>query len=788
MKKNLLHPILLLIILSMSLSLAPAAANLPDQPGQHPLRIHTNGELRPDRLQFSNQYPSPAPAVQESGSALDLQGPDAFGYTWDYTTYDWVDTSDGSDTGISSDLVSAGPFDIGFDFPYYQNSYRQLYISRNGYLSFNDTDLSVPQADIPDPALPNNVIAPQWGPYESVDYVRYKVDGHPHNHRLVIEWHELADFYGTEVYTFEAILHENGDIDFQYHSAFNDGSWSCTSSGIEDMDGFDGLTLQEMCSSFYPGQAARIYRPAPSARVTLLPAEQSGFAHHNTPLQYPLSVRNDGDTGTDVFDIHVDSTWTVNILTSDGVTPLDDTDGDGIIDTGPITPAASVALIVHLIPPEEAVPGDGTTTTITATSSLDPSVSKDSLISVAFPAAFAQAYNSSDSGTGIALIQPDCEIENFLVGQTHVQGLVEMANGNFMYVFEKYRYDEELSILISELHTIVFDNHGEVLGPSNPLSDLTPSIYSLWEQYPALAAAPDGETAILWVREELQSDLGISIQNLVFAIVDEMGQPVYGPQVITNNSTPGSCYFYDDVPCYLSPQLAVTEDGTYAISYQQLISESGVIYSDIFFGTRRADGSEQTPLVNLSRGVTGPNNYYPSLTSMAGNQFFLAWNSSTVSYLVFDSAGTLVQPLITLDTSLRYMDGIQLTDGIIFVAGVDLVGDTGGQVHYIIIDPATFSVLIPKTPLTYPYGTGVITGLSVTRDRQAHAILTWAYFEDTRLVYALVGSDGQVVTPPLAFRNDPNNRLAVNSLGYANTTYFIQGSPIVQLFLPFIIR
>ena len=788
MKKNLLHLMLLFVLLTPSLSLSPAAANLPTQPTSPTLPTGGGNELRADGLMRPDAQSDPAPAEQTTGATLDLQGPDAFGYTWDYTDYAWVDTSSGSDTGISSDLVFAGPFNIGFDFPYYQNSYRQLYISRNGFISFNDSDLAIRQADIPDPSLPNDLIAPQWGPYDMVNYVHYQIDGSHHDRRMVIEWHEVADYYSTDVYTFEVILHENGDIVFQYHSAINDGSWSCTSSGIENMDGLDGLTLREMCSSFYPGQAARIYRPAPSARVTLLPAEQSGFAHADMILQYPLTVRNDGDLGSDLFNLTVDSDWAVDIFASDGVTPLDDTDGDGIIDTGALSQAASLALIVRLTPPEEAVPGVGTTTIITATSSLDPMVSRNSLISLAFPAAFAQAYYASDSGTGIALIHPDYEIENLSAGQFVQQGLVEMANGNFMYVFEKYRFDSQLYILISELHTVVFNNVGEVLYPASLLSDLPPSIYNLWEQQPALAAAPNGETGILWVREELQSDLGISIQNLVFAIVDETGQPVYGPQVVTNNTATGSCYMDDDIPCYFSPRLAVTEDGTYAVSYQQMISESDVTYYDIFFGTRHADGSEQTPLVNLTRGVTGPDNYFPSLTSLAGNQFFLAWNSSTVSYLVFDSAGVLVQPLITLDTSLRYIDGIQLTDGSIFLAGVDKISDDGSQVYYLILDPTTYAILIPKTPLPYPYASGFITGFSVTRDHQAHAILTWAYFEGTRLVYALIGSDGQVVTPPLAFRNDPNSMLAVNSLGYANTTYSIHGSPIFQLFLPFIIR
>ncbi|MFN0202256.1 MAG: hypothetical protein ACKVTZ_12085, partial [Bacteroidia bacterium] len=75
--------------------------------------------------------------------------PDAYGYYWrgDTTasgpTYGWIDISTiGTQvTGLGDDNVK-GPFNMGVNFKYYWNTYSQVHIGSNGYLSFSSINIS----------------------------------------------------------------------------------------------------------------------------------------------------------------------------------------------------------------------------------------------------------------------------------------------------------------------------------------------------------------------------------------------------------------------------------------------------------------------------------------------------------------------------------------------------------------------------------------------------------------------------------------------------------------------
>ena len=72
-------------------------------------------------------------------------------------------------------------------------------------------------------------------------------------------------------------------------------------------------------------------------------------------------LTNLGDA-SDTFDVTLSgSTFpqgtTIALFKPDGVTPLADTDGDGIPDTGPVPPGASVNIVVKVTIPETAAPG-----------------------------------------------------------------------------------------------------------------------------------------------------------------------------------------------------------------------------------------------------------------------------------------------------------------------------------------------------------------------------------------------------------------------------------------------
>jgi hypothetical protein len=79
------------------------------------------------------------PASRAPAGVLDTGGPDAYGYHWIDSdepggpAYDWIDAmSLGTNSGLYGGDVCIGPVDIGFTFPFYENSYTELHFSTKG--------------------------------------------------------------------------------------------------------------------------------------------------------------------------------------------------------------------------------------------------------------------------------------------------------------------------------------------------------------------------------------------------------------------------------------------------------------------------------------------------------------------------------------------------------------------------------------------------------------------------------------------------------------------------------
>ncbi|MDO8548852.1 MAG: T9SS type A sorting domain-containing protein [Ignavibacteria bacterium] len=194
---------------------------------------------------------------QNHGQSIDGSGgPDAFGYEWidsdepngpqyvweDITTTgtavtNWVPTG----TFEPEDEGYAGPFPFGFNFKFYGNTKTQVYVSSNGYLLFNtineDTYVNDP---IPDPAIPNEFIAPFWADFDGTEggTVHYKQDGN----RFIVQFTNWPHFFlsGTLV-TFQVVLYSSGKILVYYNNMI--GTLDIETVGIENGDGTIGLQV-----------------------------------------------------------------------------------------------------------------------------------------------------------------------------------------------------------------------------------------------------------------------------------------------------------------------------------------------------------------------------------------------------------------------------------------------------------------------------------------------------------------------------------------------------------------
>jgi uncharacterized repeat protein (TIGR01451 family) len=101
-------------------------------------------------------------------------------------------------------------------------------------------------------------------------------------------------------------------------------------------------------------------------------------ANQGATVVYTNTLTNTGN-GTDVFGIVLGASTfpagtSFTLYQSDGVTPLTDTDGDGIPDTGPVAAGAAYDVVLHAALPPAAT-GGGFSVQKTATSATDPAQS-----------------------------------------------------------------------------------------------------------------------------------------------------------------------------------------------------------------------------------------------------------------------------------------------------------------------------------------------------------------------------------------------------------------------------
>ncbi len=188
------------------------------------------------------------PRIEASG------GPDMFGYTWKDSdspggpTFDWFDISAiGTPiTFATFDDSNAGPIPIGFDFPFYGNTFSSVRASTNGWLSFTSTATDLSNSLLPTGGTsePENLLAAFWDDlhFRAVQRARYFGDGT----RFIVQYTDVDRFSTTELpspahLTFQVILYPSGRIVFQYLSMT--GFLTSHTIGIQNATRDDGLTV-----------------------------------------------------------------------------------------------------------------------------------------------------------------------------------------------------------------------------------------------------------------------------------------------------------------------------------------------------------------------------------------------------------------------------------------------------------------------------------------------------------------------------------------------------------------
>ena len=158
------------------------------------------------------------------------------GYTVAPITY--APVSGTGTAGPTGDDVLGGPYAIGFPFTFYGNTFTNLYISTNGFVSFDAGAGSgcCSGQNLPNATAPNNVIALGWEDYNtayggSIDYFTLSSPS-----RFVVRYNNLGRHLGTGTLDGQIVLFADGTIEMHIGNN-NTTAGDITTQGIENATG-----------------------------------------------------------------------------------------------------------------------------------------------------------------------------------------------------------------------------------------------------------------------------------------------------------------------------------------------------------------------------------------------------------------------------------------------------------------------------------------------------------------------------------------------------------------------
>ncbi len=759
-----------------SVVIAQDSAPQPDDQSIQPGELWKDPET--DLWMRSNNASTPA-----VDNFLSTDGPDNYGYTWDDTVlFSWIDATDGTKAGLETNINGTELIPLPFAFKYYENTYTSLYITAFGYISFSHPDYWPNQFELPSPSIPNNLIAPNAVPIRLAEsgstnnQVYYKSGGVAPNRTFTTEWYQV-DGYDGNIFTFEVILHENGDIVFQYQQMNYGSSYNCNSSGIEDSTGSDGLAYMGFCSILPSNKAVRFYRPTPGAHVKVNPLIQGKFTKIGQTDELKFEVTNIGEVGNDVFELSATSGWPVSGFYTESNEPLTDTNGNGSIDTGSLAERSSTTVKLYVKTPLAANIGDNNTAMISITSNLDPSRIKTIALQTAIPAPFAQVYKDyADRAMSIDLIQPTSIMTKKATPDGYNGALfavAEMANG-FIYLWEKVYWDGSNGSI--DLEYSLLDKSGKIICPLSKLIGNSSSAYYRADESAAVAVLADGHIGVAWTRS-LYANAMYQL-NIFFAELDTSGNIVVSPTNVTQNSSwgnPNDLFYY-------SLKIAATQDNRFALVWQQKQQEANGVVDDIYYTILDNQGNSVKPVSKLTADTAGSEKDYrnPALTALTNNRVMLAWSAhenstDSIALAILDSNGNVIANPSALSLLSTDLDMTQLSTGQILIAGSTPLG-LSSSIFYTILNGNDYAQIAGPTTLNNPSAISGNAYISVTADLDGHGVLTWTDIDDYQrenLYYSLINSDGSVLTNPLIFISSQAipPRLSTSYLGYGNTSY-----------------
>lgn len=744
-------------------------------------------------------------------------GVDSFGYRWadnaaDPTKlYSWIDAK-GSGTQISlrnPDDAYSDPIAIGFSFKFYEYTYTTLYAATNGLISFGAGTISSTNAPLGKDPSPNNLIAPLWddlqlggggGMYilRGADAVRGKY--------LVVEWNNVSRISDpTTHFTFQAVLYQNGDIKFQYQTL--GAAVDSASVGIEDADGLVGLQYLYNSSGLVPQRAVLFTRPPADVRVKLLARHFGGFvtARRASTL---LKVRNTGEMGADTYNLMVNNLsspgWRISFADAASQAALGDTNRDGMVDTGAVAQGETFTFTLNIEAPDDVSEGEFADFTLSARSSLNAAKQQSMTLLFAVPVSFSQFYADSESGIGLEEIS--AARRKTLITDPWFSGssiaLGSQSTGGLVGIWEQNDIDPIISPLAqTSLKFAWVDPNGELVRTQAPLTNNMIAGHKYWmalDESIGLAVGENGATGAVWLRSITDFDptspnsLGV-LRNVYFNWIEANGEKGLAQELNLTNST--AWVRSDDLNQaeYDTPRIASMGSGRYWISWRvETRLSDGVSVTSIYGGVYSSSGAVIKAPVMLASSTSGQTIFKDlNLVPLSGGRVLVLFSENNVATgnyrvmaMAFNASGAKVFGLNAIPGATGWRaDAAQLGSGNILLAWTHTTGGKGDGLRYTILNGATFAPLLASPVEFMSQVDHAQDNLSVILEPDGKGVITWMDVEGgDYLFYALVGENGDLITPPMIFYPQfmKDSTVLTNQSGQGNAFY----DPSFKLFLP----
>ena len=512
--------------------------------------------------------------------------------------------------------------------------------------------------------------------------------------------------------------------------------------------------------------------------LLLHPTQEAHFGRAGETLSYLLHLQNRAHRAADTYDLSSPSTWLVQFYNGDGSALLADSDADGQVDSGELVAGESTTVLVRVTIPGDAAVGVWNEATVTVRSSLDPSYAWSAALVAAVSPDFAHSYAESwdpygsvDGEAFVELFHPDTTGIAQLswdYSDEDAAALISTSDGGLIAAWTK-AYWHRRGFPVGELQFTTF-GPGSADQHQYPVTDAAWASRPIIDASPTLARASNGNVAFAWTRQNpewLPGDVPCTAENVMYAVHASSGEQITSPTRLSGNAD-----FYCPTRLAMeterdfAPAVAATDDDHFVIAWEHDFYD-GNLYNDIYYAVLDAQGNEvlgATPLITDSVGSRVSGYYRPRLVALPGAQMLVLWdNGVDLEHAVLNSAGEVIREASSLTSGWggnnRYPDAVVLPNGNVLIAWI-----RDGAIVYAALSP-DLEVVLPATVLDNPWSDSN-EAVSVAANAGGQVVVTWQDAARSWLYYALLGSDGQVLTPPLPLRQARDEWIAANAQGY----------------------